>query len=190
MIGGTGIGLAYLVPIATLVKWFPDRRGFIAGVAVAGFGAGALVTAPIATRLIQSIGVLHTFVWLGCTSLALVAGSAIFMVTPPTGWHPEGWKPAVSQGLPLPMALLCRALWQPGSGMRCGVLLFFNVSAGISIISEAAPMAQEVTGVNAKVSAATMVGIISIANGAGRFVWAWLSDLVGRRQVFLAMFLL
>lgn len=98
MIGGTGIGLAYLVPIATLVKWFPDRRGFIAGVAVAGFGAGALVTAPIATRLIQSIGVLHTFVWLGCTSLALVAGSAIFMVTPPTGWHPEGWKPAVSQG--------------------------------------------------------------------------------------------
>lgn len=88
------------------------------------------------------------------------------------------------------MALLCRALWQPGSGMRCGVLLFFNVSAGISIISEAAPMAQEVTGVNAKVSAATMVGIISIANGAGRFVWAWLSDLVGRRQVFLAMFLL
>lgn len=189
VIGGTGIGLAYIVPIATLVKWFPDRRGFITGVAVAGFGAGALVTAPIATRLIQSIGVLHTFVWLGCASLVLVAGSAIFMVTPPIGWHPEGWEPTASQGAASADGFTLRTSLTTWQWYALWVLLFFNVSAGISIISQAAPMVQEVTGVNATV-AATMVGIISIANGAGRFIWAWLSDLVGRRQVFLAMFLL
>lgn len=189
VLGGAGIGLSYIVPISTLVKWFPDRRGFITGVAVAGFGAGALVTAPIATRLILSVGVLQTFAWLGGASLIVVMGAAWFMQEPPAGWQPAGWEPtpgrvaAVASGYTLRQAL---GSWQ---WYALWVLLFFNVTAGISIISQASPMAQEITGVNVAL-AATMVGIISIANGAGRFLWAWLSDSIGRRWVFLAMFLL
>jgi OFA family oxalate/formate antiporter-like MFS transporter len=189
ILGGAGIGLGYIVPIATLVKWFPDRRGFITGVAVAGFGAGALVTAPIATRLIQSIGVLPTFAWLGAASLALVMGSALLMRDPPAGWRPAGWQPVsgttsvAASNYTLRQAL---AAWQ---WYALWLVLFLNVSAGISIISQASPMTQEITGVNATL-AATMVGIISIANGAGRFLWAWLSDAIGRRWVFFTMFLL
>jgi OFA family oxalate/formate antiporter-like MFS transporter len=188
ILGGAGIGLSYIVPIATLVKWFPDRRGFITGVAVAGFGAGALVTAPIATRLIQSVGVLQTFAWLGSASLVLVMGSALLMREPPVGWQPAGWQPTSRSSAAAGSYTLRQALtsWQ---WYALWALLFFNVSAGISIISQASPMAQEITGVNAAL-AATMVGIISLANGAGRFVWAWLSDGIGRRWVFLAMFVL
>ena len=97
LIGGAGIGLAYIVPIATLVKWFPDRRGFITGVAVAGFGAGALVTAPIATRLIARTDVLHTFAILGIANLILVVGASIFMVNPPPNYRPAGWTPDAAQ---------------------------------------------------------------------------------------------
>ncbi len=189
LIAGIGIGFGYIVPVATLVKWFPDRRGFITGVAVAGFGAGALVTAPIATRLIQSIGVLNTFAVLGVIYLVLVTGSALFISDPPAGYSPEGWtKPAVSAsgaGRDFTLAEALRS-WQ---WYALWLILFLNVSAGISIISQAAPMTQEITGVTAAV-AAGLVGIISIANGAGRFLWAWLSDIIGRRWVFLAMFLI
>jgi OFA family oxalate/formate antiporter-like MFS transporter len=189
LIGGAGIGLAYIVPIATLVKWFPDRRGFITGVAVAGFGAGALVTAPIATRLIARTDVLHTFAILGIANLILVVGASIFMVNPPANYRPAGWTPDAAQAARgARNYTLAEALhtWQ---WYALWVLLFLNVTAGIAIISQAAPMAQEISGVSAT-TAAGMVGIISIANGSGRFLWAWLSDFVGRRWVFLAMFLL
>jgi len=189
-LGGIGLGLGYIVPVATLVKWFPDKRGMITGIAVAGFGAGALITAPIASRLIGSIGVMKTFAVLGIVYFLAVSGAAIFIKDPPAGFRPEGWQPSEAQkrqrsGKEYTLSQALRrwqwyALW---------AMLFLNTSAGISIISQAAPMAQEITGVTAAV-AAGMVGIISIANGAGRFLWAWSSDLVGRRAVFLAMFLL
>src|SRR6202042_61131 len=86
VIGGIGVGLSYIVPIAVLVKWFPDRRGLITGIAVGGFGAGALVTAPIATRLIQSVGVLHTFAYLGIAFFIVSVASGYFMENPPEGW--------------------------------------------------------------------------------------------------------
>jgi OFA family oxalate/formate antiporter-like MFS transporter len=189
VLGGAGIGLAYIVPIATLVKWFPDRRGFITGVAVAGFGAGALVTAPIATRLIQSVGVLQTFAWLGCASLVLVMGAALLMQEPPEGWQPAGWHPVTGSTAAGAGSYSLRQALGKWQWYALWAVLFFNVSAGISIISQASPMVQEITGVNVAM-AATMVGIISLANGAGRFVWAWLSDTVGRRWVFFAMFVL
>src|ERR1700675_3947246 len=86
VIGGVGLGFAYIVPVAVLVKWFPDRRGLITGVAVGGFGAGALITAPVATRLIQSIGVLSTFAYLGIAYLVVTVVSGYFMQNPPDGW--------------------------------------------------------------------------------------------------------
>jgi OFA family oxalate/formate antiporter-like MFS transporter len=189
VLGGAGIGLSYIVPIATSVKWFPDRRGFITGVAVAGFGAGALVTAPIATCLIRSVGVLQTFAWMGGASLVLVIGTACFMREPPTGWLPDGWRPSQNVAAASVSSCTLRQALSHWQWYALWAVLFLNVTAGISIISQASPMVQEITGVNAVV-AATMVGIISLANGAGRFLWAWLSDLVGRPWVFFSMFVL
>jgi OFA family oxalate/formate antiporter-like MFS transporter len=193
LLAGIGIGLGYIVPVATLIKWFPDKRGFITGIAVAGFGAGALVTAPIAKQLVSGVGLFPTFAILGVLYLVMVVGAAFFMKNPPEGWTPEGWTPPEEEG--------------EASSERSGVdyelggalktwqwyalwaLLFLNVTAGIAIISEADPIAQEVSGV-APWLAAWLVSIISIANGAGRFLWAWLSDAIGRKWVFLAMYLL
>src|SRR5438477_6965172 len=97
LIGGIGLGFAYIVPVAVLVKWFPDRRGLITGIAVGGFGAGALITAPLATRLIQSIGVLSTFAYLGIAYLIVTVISGFFMQNPPDGWKPAGWSPTTLQ---------------------------------------------------------------------------------------------
>jgi OFA family oxalate/formate antiporter-like MFS transporter len=189
VIGGIGIGLGYIVPVATLVKWFPDKRGMITGIAVAGFGAGALITAPIASRLIASVGVLKTFAILGVAYFVGVTVPALFMKDPPAGFKPAGWQPSAAQAKQRATRdyTLGEALgkWQ---WYALWAMLFLNTTAGIAIISQAAPMAQEITHVAAAV-AAGMVGIISIANGAGRFLWAWLSDAVGRRAVFLSMFL-
>ena len=133
---------------------------------------------------------LKTFAVLGVVYFVAVTVPAIFMKDPPAGFRPEGWQPSEAQKRQRSGTdyTLSQALgrWQ---WYALWAILFLNTSAGISIISQAAPMAQEITRVSAAV-AAGMVGIISIANGAGRFLWAWSSDLVGRRAVFLTMFLL
>lgn len=190
VLGGLGLGLGYIVPVATLVKWFPDRRGLITGLAVAGFGAGAVITAPAATALIQGVGVFRTFSVLGAIYFVFVVVAAQFYRNPPAGWRPAGWEPSALQisqrsvhDYTLGEALRTwqwYALW----GM-----LFLNVSAGIMLISQAAPMAENITGVSSVV-AAGLVSLISIFNGGGRVFWAWLSDLITRRMVFLVMFLL
>jgi OFA family oxalate/formate antiporter-like MFS transporter len=190
VIGGIGLGLSYIVPVAVLVKWFPDRRGLITGVAVGGFGAGALITAPVATRLIQAVGVLQTFAYLGVAYLILTVLSALFMQNPPDGWRPPGWSPTAAQAsnrsakdYSLGEALRTPQWW------GLWLLLFLNTSAGISIISQESPLFQELAGASAVV-AAGMVGIASIGNAFGRVFWAWASDFVTRRGTFLAMFLL
>jgi OFA family oxalate/formate antiporter-like MFS transporter len=189
VLAGAGLGLGYIVPIATLVRWFPDKRGMITGLAVAGFGAGALVTAPAANSLMASVGVGRTFEILGLAYLVVVFACALVMQNPPDGYAPAGYRAAVSQpgrsarDFTLRQAL---ATWQ---WYALWLTLFLNTMAGIAIISQASPMAQEISGVSAA-TAAGMVGLISIANGSGRFLWAWFSDAVGRRTVFLIMFLL
>src|SRR5882672_5678469 len=190
VVGGIGLGLGYIVPVAVLVKWFPDRRGLITGIAVGGFGAGALITAPVATRLIQSVGVLSTFAYLGVAYLVVTIISGSFMQNPPDGWKPEGWSPTASQtsqraghDFTLSEALKTwqwYALW---------LLLFLNTCAGISVISQEAPIFQELTGASAIV-AAGMVGLASIGNAVGRVFWAWVSDLITRRATFAVMFIL
>src|SRR5437773_3359833 len=97
VVGGAGLGLGYIVPVATLIRWFPDKRGMITGIAVAGFGAGALIAAPIASRLIGSIGVMKTFAVLGIAYFLAVSLAAIFMKDPPAGYRPEGWQPSETQ---------------------------------------------------------------------------------------------
>jgi OFA family oxalate/formate antiporter-like MFS transporter len=190
LIGGIGLGFGYIVPVAVLVKWFPDRRGLITGIAVGGFGAGALITAPVATRLIESVGVLNTFAYLGIAYLVVTVVAGLFMRNPPNDWKPEGWTPTALQAsqraggdFTLREALMTRqwyALW---------LLLFLNTFAGISIISQEAPIFEEIIGVSALV-AANMVGLASIGNAFGRVFWAWVSDFLTRRTTFFVMFLL
>lgn len=190
VIGGIGLGLGYIVPVATLVKWFPDRRGLITGLAVGGFGAGALITAPVATQLIKSSGVATTFLILGVIYLIVVVVTAQFYRAAPSGYRPAGWEP--SQGQKTQRAGRDFTIGQALSRWQWYLLwlmLALNVSAGIMLISQAAPIAQEVTGTSALV-AAGLVGLISIFNGAGRVFWATTSDFIGRRYVFLIMFLL
>jgi MFS transporter, OFA family, oxalate/formate antiporter len=188
-IGGIGLGFGYIVPVSVLVKWFPDRRGLITGIAVGGFGAGALVTAPVATRLIERVGVLHTFAYLGIAYLIVTPIAGLFMSNPPDGWKPEGWTKAASPTAQRPArdytlgdALQTRQWW------TLWLILFLNVSAGISLISQQAPMFQELGGVSA-VAAAGMVGVVSIGNALGRVFWAWLSDVITRKATFAVMFL-
>ena len=188
-IGGLGLGLGYIVPVAVLVKWFPDRRGLITGVAVGGFGAGALITAPVATRLIQSVGVLPTFAYLGVAYFIIAIIAALFMQNPPENWQPEGWTPSAKEtsqraGHDFVLSEALKA-WQ---WWVLWLILFLNTCAGISVISQEAPIFQELTGVSA-LAAGGMVGIASLGNGVGRVFWAWLSDLITRRATFGIMFI-
>jgi OFA family oxalate/formate antiporter-like MFS transporter len=190
VIGGIGLGFGYIVPVAVLVKWFPDRRGLITGIAVGGFGAGALITAPVATRLIQSVGVLNTFAYLGTAYLVVTVIAGWFMQNPPDGWKPEGWSPTALEASQRAGHdyVLGEALkkWQ---WWALWLLLFLNTCAGISIISQEAPIFQELTKVSAVV-AGGMVGLASLGNAVGRVFWAWVSDLITRRTTFFVMFLL
>ena len=189
-IGGLGLGLGYIVPVAVLVKWFPDRRGLITGIAVGGFGAGALITAPVATRLIQSVGVLPTFAYLGVGYFIITIIASLFMQNPPEGYQPPGWTPTAKETAQRATHdfFLGEALkrWQ---WWALWLILFLNTSAGISLISQEGPLFQELTGVTALV-AGGMVGIASLGNGVGRVFWAWVSDLITRRATFAVMFIL
>ncbi len=190
VIGGIGIGFGYIIPISVLVKWFPDKRGLMTGIAVGGFGAGALITAPVATHLIQTVGVLTTFLYLGLVYLVVCLCGGYFMQNPPEGYKPEGWEPTAAlrktesaRNFTLSEALRTWQWW------ALWLLLFLNTCAGISVISQEAPMFQELVGITA-IIAAGMVGIVSIGNAVGRVLWASVSDLIPRRFVFLIMFLL
>ena len=190
VVAGIGIGLGYIVPIATLIKWFPDKRGVITGIAVAGFGGGAVVTAPVAESLISSSGVFETFAILGVVYTVAVIGAAFFIKNPPEDYKPEGWEPEEAEkgdksGKDFEFGAAVKtwqwyALWS---------LRFLTVTAGIAVISEAAPMAEEIGGASAA-AAASLVSIIAIFNGLGRFAWASFSDVIGRRWVFLSMFVI
>jgi OFA family oxalate/formate antiporter-like MFS transporter len=190
VIGGIGVGFSYIVPVSVLVKWFPDRRGLITGIAVGGFGAGALVTAPVATSLIQSVGVLQTFAYLGVAYLVITMVTGYFMENPPSGWKPAGWAPSAAQ-----TAQRAAMDYTLGDALKTWqwwalwALLFLNTSAGISIISQESPMFQEIAKVSAVV-AGGMVGIASIGNAVGRIFWAWVSDAITRRWTFVTMFVL
>jgi len=188
LLGGIGLGLGYIVPVTVLVKWFPDRRGLITGIAVGGFGAGALVTAPVATALIERVGVLSTFAWLGL---------AYFIAAPLAGWFMR--NPPESGILDAPMVRSPlrqgNADYTLGQAVRTRqwwilwLILFLNVTAGISLISQQAPLYQELAGVSAAV-AAGMVGLASIGNALGRVFWAWSSDYLTRRATFVLLFLI
>ncbi len=190
-IGGIGLGMGYISPVSTLLKWFPDRRGLATGMAVFGFGAGALITGPIATFLIEGFGVPATFWILGSVYLVAILFASRVLRFPPRGYCPEGWSPETSKttgfrsdrDYELGEAVATPQFW------LLWVLFFVNISAGIMLISLASPMAQEIVGLSAA-EAGVMVGLMGIFNGAGRLFWSTSSDYLGRAATYGTMFIL
>jgi len=189
VIGGFGLGFAYIVPIAMLQKWFPDKRGLITGLAVGGFGFGAVLTSPIAQRLIDSNKDVPTkaFLPLGIGYLILSLIGASFFRNPPSGYTVPGFTPAttgrvVDSGKDYTEKEALRtAQWY-----LLTAILALNVTAGIALISQAAASASDIAGYT-KAGAAGLVGVLAVFNGGGRIVWAVISDRTGRMPAFAAM---
>ncbi|RBW69585.1 L-lactate MFS transporter [Bacillus taeanensis] len=193
LLSGLGLGIGYISPVSTLVKWFPDRRGLATGMAVLGFGTGALITAPVAASLIESIGIEITFYILGISYFILMILGASYIAPPEEGWMPKGMEKDVLSGnkegkkdlaqLTAKEAVKTKHFWM------LWTMMLINTSAGIMMISVASPMAQEVVGLSAA-AAAAMVGIMGIFNGGGRLGWAAASDYIGRPTVFMIFFII
>jgi OFA family oxalate/formate antiporter-like MFS transporter len=191
LLSGLGLGIGYISPVSTLVKWFPDRRGLATGMAVLGFGTGALVTAPIASNLMVEIGISNTFYLLGAAYFVLMILGATYIAPPPESWMPASMKKDIASGkkvikkdlqeLTSKEAVKTKRFWM------LWTMMLINTTAGIMMISVASPMAQEVVGLSAA-SAATMVGIMGIFNGGGRLGWAAASDYLSRPTVFIIFF--
>ena len=217
LIGGIGLGLGYISPVSTLIKWFPDRRGMATGMAIMGFGGGAMIGAPLADRLMNffatstSVGVWETFLAMALIYFIFMMAGALGYRVPPTGWKPEGWTAPVNQSSNAMITNrhvhLKKAWKSPQFWLIWGVLCL-NVSAGIGILGMASPLLQEVfggklLGINAAFNdltsdqkiqiaaiAAGFTGLLSLFNIAGRFVWASLSDLIGRKATYFVFFVL
>ena len=188
LFSGLGMGFGYICPVAMITKWFPDKRGLMTGVNVMGFGVAALIMGPIASKLIISSGVPTTLMYFGLVYGAIVIVCAQVFINPPQGWVPEGWvatskvsKNATAVHYTPKEALSTGRFWM------LWAMLSLNTSAGIMIVSQASPLAQQQLGITAG-AAAAIVGIIGIFNGGGRIVWAWISDKIGRAQAYFLIF--
>ena len=219
VIGGIGLGLGYISPVSTLIKWFPDHRGMATGMAIMGFGGGAMIGSPLATKLMAyfatptSIGVWQTFVALSAIYFVFMLWGSLGYRVPPTGWKPANWTPPVTQSnamisskhVHLKNAHKTPQFW------LLWLVLCMNVSAGIGIIGAAAPMLQETFGgaligqpdigfadikkdelltASAAAVGAGFVGLISLFNIFGRFAWATSSDKLGRKRTYYIFFVL
>jgi MFS family permease len=198
VIGGIGLGLGYISPVSTLIKWFPDRPGMATGLAIMGFGGGAMIASPLSTMLMahfrtpSSAGVAEAFVAMGVIYLAFMMFGVFSVRIPAPGWQPAGWTRAPSArklmtdgNVTVGRAVRTRQFW------LLWLVLCLNVTAGIGVLGQASPMIQEMfPGVISAGAAAGFVGLLSLANMGGRFFWSSLSDLVGRKAVYATFFLL
>ena len=197
-VGGWGLGIGYISPVSTLIKWFPDRRGMATGMAIMGFGGGALIAAPLSDILMKhyasatDVGVWQTFLTMGAIYFVAMMCGAFGYRLPPPDWKPAGWSPPlqrhalvttrhvhVDQAIKTPQFYL---LW---------MVLCMNVSAGIGVIEQASPMIQEIfKGAVTASAAAGFVGLLSLFNIGGRIFWASLSDYIRRKPTYTIFFIL
>jgi len=216
VIGGIGLGLGYISPVSTLIKWFPDRRGMATGMAIMGFGGGAMIGAPLSVILMKhfatpaDVGVWQTFVCLAVIYFVFMVGGAFGYRVPPVGWKPAGWTPPANKAsgmittrhVDLATATRTKQFW------LIWWVLCLNVTAGIGIIGMASPMLQEVfagqlIGVAVKFNdltlaqkgqiaaiAAGFTGLLSLFNIGGRFAWATVSDYIGRKNTYYTFLIL
>ena len=216
VIGGIGLGLGYISPVSTLIKWFPDRRGMATGMAIMGFGGGALVGSPLADKLMKhfatptSVGVWETFVAMAVIYFIFMMAGALGYRVPPSGWKPAGWTPPATTNNTMITQnhVHVSKVWGIPQFWLVWLVLCLNVSAGIGVIGISSPMLQEVfgghlLGVNVGFSdlsleqkaaiaaiAAGFTGLISLFNIGGRFVWASCSDFFGRKMTYVIFFVL
>ncbi len=214
VIGGVGLGLGYISPVSTLIKWFPDRRGMATGMAIMGFGGGAMIGSPLAAMLMSyfrtstSVGVWQTFVVMGLGYFVYMTAGAFGYRVPPAGWRPDGWTPPASANAMITSGNVhLRDAHKTPQFWLIWAVLCLNVSAGIGVIGMASPMLQEVFGgallgrpefgfaqldAGQKTAiasiAAGFAGLLSLFNIAGRFFWASLSDKIGRKMTYFVFF--
>jgi len=194
VLGGCGLGLGYISPVGTLIRWFPDRPGMATGLAIMGFGGGALLGSPLGNSLMDAFraptqtGVWQTFVTMDLLYGSLMLDGALTVRIPPAGWQPAGWNPRPAQsGLVTTRDVHAnRAVRTPQFGLLW-LMLCLNVTAGIGILGKASDMLQDIFGVD-KQSGGNFVILLSIANMAGRFVWSTLSDSLGRQRTYALYF--
>ncbi len=214
-LGGIGLGIGYISPVSTLIKWFPDRRGMATGMAIMGFGGGAMIGAPLADRLMKhfasasSVGVTEALLVLALIYFVFMMGGAFGYRLPPENWKPSGWNPdSVRRPLVTSNQVHLNVAWRTPQFWLLWAVLMLNVSAGIGILSMASPLLQEVfggrlIGVNAAYDqlsatqlgaitaiAAGFTGLLSLFNILGRIFWASLSDRIGRKSTYSVFFLL
>ena len=198
VIGGIGLGIGYISPVSTLMKWFPDCPGMATGLAIMGFGGGALIGLPLATALMDhyrsatSAGVAETFTTMGVVYLSFMMFGVLAVRVPAPDWKPSGWVPSSAPQRLITQASVSanRAIATPQFWLLWGVL-FCNVTAGIGVLSQASPMIQEVFAGKINASAAAgFVGLLSIFNLVGRFLWSSLSDGLGRKRTYTIYFVL
>lgn len=187
LLSGLGMGIGYIAPVSTLVKWFPNRRGLATGMAVLGFGSGSLITAPVATNLMASVGISTTYFILGISYFVLMILGALYIAPPKPGDVEEakastkGTKSQEIAQMSAREAVKTKQFWM------LWAMHLINVTSGLMMISVASPMAQEVVGLSVA-SAAAMVGLMGLFNGGGRLFWAASSDYIGRSNVFVIFF--
>jgi MFS family permease len=217
LLGGIGLGIGYISPVSTLIKWFPDRRGMATGMAIMGFGGGAMIGAPLANKLMTAfrtdadVGVAPTLLVLAAIYLVFMLGGAFGYRIPPAGWRPEGWTPPASAAKRMIAQgqVHLRDAHKTPQFWLIWVVLCMNVSAGIGVLAMASPMLQEIFG-GALIGhpdigftalddgqkkaiaaiAAGFTGLLSLFNIGGRFFWASLSDRIGRKGTYYTFFLL
>lgn len=191
-VGGIGLGIGYVTPISTLMKWFPERQGLATGLAIMGFGFGAFLGGPIMTWLISVEGISFTFYLLVCVYCLIIIVSACYLSPPPEKWTTSGMKnPEIPTVLPAKGIIPMQANEAVRTPYFYGLwlMMFINITCGIAVISVASPMAQEATGISA-LSAGTLVGMIGLLNGVGRILWASFSDIIGRPNTYITFFIL
>lgn len=215
VIGGIGLGLGYISPVSTLIKWFPDRRGMATGMAIMGFGGGAMIGSPLADSLMHyyatptSVGVWETFLTMAAIYAVFMTIGALSYRVPPTGWKPPGWTPptdAQAKTLVTSGHVHVSKAWRTPQFWLLWGILCLNVSAGIGVIGMASPMLQEIFGgrligldlkfdalsqeqlIQVSAIAAGFTGLLSLFNIIGRFFWASLSDYIGRKATYFIFF--
>ena len=203
VLGGIGLGLGYISPVSTLIKWFPDRPGMATGMAIMGFGGGAMIASPLATLLMARFdqvsphGVAPTFIAMGALYFAFMMFGVFSVRVPPEKWHPEAGREPRTNRRAAPgrdrfigNVTAAEAIKTPQFWLLW-VMLCVNVTAGIGVLGQASPMIQEMfPGVITATAAAGFVGLLSLANMAGRFFWSSLSDYIGRKATYATFFLL
>ena len=188
IIGGIGLGLGYITPVSTLVKWFPDRRGLATGMAIMGFGFAALIFGPVMQKLFDTVGVSNAFYILGAIYMAVILSSASYIERPPEGYMPKGYSPESGKTIKADIANIdANAALKTKRFYYMWVMMFINISCGIAVIAAASPMMQGKLNYT-PMQAAAMVGLIGVFNGFGRILWSSLSDFLGRANTYIVFF--